>query len=107
MLGRGPRDRELARLVDDREHAERGEQDREIEFGPEEIDLEVPFGNVTEHSRDDPPVGERAAVLGDRVLGAGPAGDVGRRFIAHRGHRSPFELLVPNRMLGRVVGEHP
>ncbi len=72
----GPRDGQLAVLVEDRLHADRRQHDGRSKREPEHLDAEVAAGDVAQEARNDPPAAERLAVGAHRVFGPGSPGHV-------------------------------
>jgi hypothetical protein len=99
---RGARRRQLAVLVDDLLHADRGEQQRRRHRRAEQLQREVARGDVAQHPRHDPAPLEGGPVGVHRVLGAGAGEDVVRRPLVHRLVRAPLLLLDRDRDRGRL-----
>ncbi len=72
-----PRRGQLRLRVEHRLHADRRQQDRRGQAAAQQLDAEVPAGDIAQEARHDAPAAEGVAVGADGVLGAGPAGDVG------------------------------
>ena len=97
---RGARDAELGVGMHDREHADRGEQERRRRAQPEHLDREVALGVAGEHPRPQAAPLERLAVGPDRRLRARAAGDVVERSLLQPVAGACLPVLGRERPLG-------
>ncbi len=103
-LGWRPRDRELRVGVDDREHADRREQERRRRAEAEHLHGEIALGRPDEHLRAKRAAPERLEVRPHRLLRARAAGDVVERPL--REHLARPRLPRPGaHRPGRPAGE--
>ena len=98
---RGARDPELGLGMDDREHADRAEQEGRGRAQAEHLDRELALGVARQHPRPQAAPLERLAVGPDRRLGAGAAGDVVERPLRERSRAPALPLLGRERPLAR------
>ncbi len=104
----GPGRGELALVMEKGLHADRCEQDRRRHRSAEQLDGEIPHGEVlAQDPRNDPPASKGLEVRPHRVLGPRPAEDVGDGAVVEGLAGALLELAPGDRQRRALAGEHP